>query len=65
MFIAGSMPGRRIVSREIVERLNENSPEGDMRAVAIAVTMLVASFVILFCINLLQTWMNRHFLDEN
>ena len=65
VFIAGSMPGRRIVSLEIVERLNENSPEGDMRAVAIAVTMLVASFVILFCINLLQTWMNRRFLDEN
>ena len=65
VFIAGSMPGRRIVSLEIVERLNEKSPEGDMRAVAIAVTMLVASFVILFCINLLQTWMNRRFLDEN
>lgn len=65
IFIAGSMPGRRIVSLEIVERLNENSPEGDLRAVAVAVTMLVASFVLLFCINLLQTWMNRRYVDSN
>lgn len=65
IFIAGSMPGRRIVSLEIVERLNENSPEGDLRAVAVAVTMLVASFLLLFCINLLQTWMNRRYVDSN
>ena len=63
VFIAGSMPGRRIVSLEIVERLNENSPEGDLRAVAVAVTMLVASFLILFCINLFQNWMNRRFSE--
>lgn len=65
IFIAGSMPGRRIVSLEIVERLNENSHEGDLRAVAVAVTMLVASFVLLFLINLWQTWMNRRFVDTN
>ncbi|MDO4571336.1 MAG: sulfate ABC transporter permease subunit CysT [Planctomycetia bacterium] len=64
IFIAGSKAGQRIVSLEIVEKLNENSPEGDMRAVAIAVTMLGASFLLLLCINLVQTWMNRRYADE-
>ena len=59
IFIAGSMPGRRIVSLEIVERLNENSPSGDLSAVAVAVTMLLASFVLLLIINLLQARMQR------
>ncbi|MDO4549680.1 MAG: sulfate ABC transporter permease subunit CysT [Planctomycetia bacterium] len=62
IFIAGSMPGRRIVSLEIVERLNENSTSGDLSAVAVAVTMLIASFILLFIINLFQTWMNRRYL---
>ena len=64
IFIAGSMPGRRIVSLEIVERLNENSPEGDLRAVAVAVTMLVASFLLLLIINLLQARMQRQHAVE-
>lgn len=64
VFIAGSKVGQRIVSLEIVERLNENSAAGDMRAVAIAISMLGASFVILLCINLLQTWMNRRYVES-
>ncbi len=59
VFISGSMAGQRIVSLEIVELLGENTAAGDLSAIAIAVTMLLASFLILLLINLLQTWMNR------
>lgn len=59
VFISGTMPGQRIVSLEIMELLGENTAAGDLSAIAIAVTMLVASFLLLLLINLLQTWMNR------
>lgn len=60
VFIAGtSLP---IVSIEIVKNL-QGGQEDLMCAVAIATTMLVASFLILFCINFMQTWMNRRFAD--
>lgn len=59
IFIAGSMPGNRIISLEIVERLQENSVSGDLGAVAVAVSTLVISFILLLLINLLQTWMVR------
>lgn len=62
VFIAGtSLP---IVSIEIVKNL-QGGQEDMMIAVAIATTMLVASFVILFCINFMQIWMNRRFADNN
>lgn len=62
VFIAGtSLP---IVSIEIVKNL-QGGQEDMMIAVAIATTMLVASFIILFCINFMQIWMNRRFADNN
>lgn len=59
VFISGTMPGQRIVSLEIMELLGDNTADGDLSAIAIAVTMLLASFLLLLLINLLQTWMNR------
>jgi len=62
VFIAGTaMP---IVSIEIAKNLQGNE-EDMMIAVAIATTMLVASFLILFCINFIQFWMNRRYMETN
>ncbi len=61
VFIAGT--GLPIVSIEIVKNL-QGGPDDMMIAVAIATTMLVASFVILFCINFMQMWMNRRYMES-
>ncbi|MDO4628687.1 MAG: sulfate ABC transporter permease subunit CysT [Planctomycetia bacterium] len=61
VFIAGtSLP---IVSIEIVKNL-QGGQEDLMCAVAIATTMLIASFMILFCINFMQIWMNRRYMEN-
>lgn len=62
VFIAGTaMP---IVSILITKNL-QGGPEDMMVAVAIATTMLAASFLILFCINFMQFWMNRRYMETN
>lgn len=60
VFIAGtSIP---VVSIEIVKNL-QGGQEDLMCAVAIAATMLAASFIILLCINFLQLWMHQKQVD--
>lgn len=57
VFIAGNLPGKtEITSLLIFSKLDQHKPE---EATAIAVVMLVASFVILMGINLLQRWTGR------
>lgn len=57
VFISGNMPYEtEIISLLIVKKLEQNNYPG---ATAIAVIMLVASFVILFGINMLQRWSAR------
>jgi sulfate transport system permease protein len=57
VFIAGNMPLKtEITSLLIVTKLEQYDYAG---ATAIAVTMLVASFVILLAINTLQWWVSR------
>lgn len=57
IFIAGNMPGvSEIVPLLIVTRLEQFDYAG---AAAVAVVMLVASFVLLLVINLLQRWSRR------
>lgn len=54
VFISGNMPYEtEIISLLIVKKLEQNNYPG---ATAIAVIMLIASFVILFGINMLQRW---------
>ncbi|MGB8369362.1 MAG: sulfate ABC transporter permease subunit CysT [Limisphaerales bacterium] len=58
IFIAGNMPGySEITPLLIITKLEEFDYPG---ATAIAVTMLVASFVLLLAINFLQWWGHRH-----
>ncbi len=58
IFIAGNMPGySEITPLLIITNLEEFDYPG---ATAIAVTMLVASFVLLLAINFLQWWGHRH-----
>ena len=58
IFIAGNMPGySEITPLLIITKLEEFDYPG---ATAIAVTMLVASFVLLLTINFLQWWSHRH-----
>ncbi len=57
VFISGNMPMRtEIVPLLIITKLEQYDYEG---AAAIAVVMLVLSFVLLLVINLLQWWSNR------
>ncbi|MBW4696572.1 MAG: sulfate ABC transporter permease subunit CysT [Aphanocapsa lilacina HA4352-LM1] len=57
VFISGNMPGRtEIASLLIITKLEQYDYAG---ATAIAVVMLVAAFVLLFAINLLQRWSSR------
>jgi sulfate transport system permease protein len=57
IFIAGNMPMRtEITSLLIVTKLEQYDYAG---ATAIAVVMLLASFVLLLAINLLQRWQAR------
>jgi len=58
VFISGNMPMKtEITPLLIITKLEEFDYSG---ATAIAVTMLVASFVLLLAINFLQWWSNRH-----
>jgi sulfate/thiosulfate transport system permease protein len=58
VFIAGNMPMRtEITPLLIVIKLEQFDYAG---ATALAVVMLVASFVLLLVINILQRWMTRH-----
>lgn len=58
IFIAGNMPGRsEIVPLLIITRLEQYDYAG---AAALGVAMLIASFGLLFTINLLQRWGRRH-----
>lgn len=57
IFIAGNMPGvSEIVPLIIMTKLEQYDYTG---ATSIAVVMLLASFLMLFAINLLQTWSRR------
>lgn len=57
IFIAGNMPGvSEIVPLIIITKLEQYDYTG---ATSIAVVMLLASFLMLFAINLLQTWSRR------
>jgi len=59
IFIAGNYPMRtEITPLLIVTKLEEFDYPG---ATAIAVVMLVASFVLLLVINFLQWWSHRHY----
>jgi sulfate transport system permease protein len=58
IFIAGNMPMvSEITPLLIITKLEQYDYQG---ATAIATVMLVASFVMLFCINLLQKWSRRY-----
>ena len=58
VFISGNMPHRtEIVPLLIITKLEQYDYRG---ATALAVMMLVASFVLLLAINLLQKWSRRH-----
>ena len=58
VFISGNMPMEtEIVPMLIVDKLEQFDVVG---ACAMAVVMLVASFVLLLVINLLQWWSRRH-----
>lgn len=58
IFISGNMPMKtEITPLLIVTKLEQYDYAG---ATALAVVMLVISFVMLFAINLLQWWSNRH-----
>jgi sulfate transport system permease protein len=58
VFISGNMPMRtEIVPLLIITKLEQYDYSG---ATAIAVVMLVASFILLLLINLLQKWSRRH-----
>ncbi|MFZ1054356.1 MAG: sulfate ABC transporter permease subunit CysT, partial [Opitutaceae bacterium] len=58
VFISGNMPMRtEIVPLLIITKLEQYDYQG---ATAIAVVMLVSSFVLLLLINLLQKWSRRH-----
>lgn len=59
VFIAGNMPMRtEIVPLLIITKLEQYDYRG---ATAIAVVMLVASFLLLLVINLLQNWSRRYY----
>jgi sulfate transport system permease protein len=58
VFISGNLPMEtEIVPKLIIDKLGQFDVVG---ACAMAVVMLVASFVLLFLINLLQWWSRRH-----
>lgn len=60
VFISGNMPMKtEITTLMIVTKLEQYDTAG---ATALAVVMLLASFVILFAINLLQWWTSRGYL---
>jgi sulfate transport system permease protein len=57
IFIAGNMPGvSEIIPLIIITKLEQYDYTG---ATSIAVVMLLASFLMLFAINLLQAWSRR------
>ncbi|MDR2862463.1 MAG: sulfate ABC transporter permease subunit CysT [Puniceicoccales bacterium] len=65
VFISGNQPNKtEITPFRIITKLEESNAAGAAvpyaTATAVAVVMLVASFVLLFLINLLQKWSRRH-----
>jgi sulfate transport system permease protein len=59
VFISGNMPGRtEIIPLLIITKLEQFDYRG---ATAIAVVMLIASFVLLLIINMLQKWSRRYY----
>ena len=60
IFIAGNST---IIPQQIVIRLEVNTPETLNDATALAATMLVVSFVLLFVINMLQLWGTRKYRE--
>lgn len=62
IFISGNRQGYTEITPLIIfMRLEEYDYKG---ATAIAVVMLVASFIMLLCINLLQRWSSRHLITD-
>ncbi|MDR2512247.1 MAG: ABC transporter permease subunit [Puniceicoccales bacterium] len=65
IFIAGNQPGKtEIVPLRILTKLEESNASAAhtpyAEATAVAAIMLVASFILLLLINLLQKWSRRH-----
>jgi sulfate/thiosulfate transport system permease protein len=60
IFIAGTMKATEIVPLLIIIKLNETGENSYAEAAAIAVVMLVASFLILLFINIVQWWNRRY-----
>jgi len=61
VFGDGTIPNGGTIAPELIFRML-NVPDYD-KATAIAVTMLVASFILLFIINMLQLWGTRKYRD--
>ncbi len=62
LFIGGMIPGKtEIVSNVIIQKLYEEN--GHIPASVIALAMLLASFLLMFIINLVQRWANRRFIQ--
>ncbi len=60
LFIGGMIPGKtEIMSNVILSKLYEEN--GQIPASAVALVMLIASFLLLLLINLVQVWANRRF----
>lgn len=60
IFISGNKIFQtQIVSQVIVTRIEGGDANGDLMASAIAITMLAASFALMFLINLLQLWSKK------
>jgi sulfate/thiosulfate transport system permease protein len=60
IFIAGTKKSTEIVPLLIIIKLNETGDDSYAEAAAIAVVMLVASFLILLFINIIQWWNRRY-----
>jgi len=58
IFIAGNIPGKTQVTSVVIMQELDMFEYG--KATAIAVVMLVVSFVLLLGVNVLQWWTNRH-----
>ena len=57
LFISNGLPGQQeIVPMLIMNKLDQLTPQGNAEAAAIAVVMLLASFLLLLLINLGQWW---------
>ena len=59
LFISNGLPGQEIVPMLIMNKLDQLTPAGNSGAAAIAVVMLLASFVLLLIVNLGQWWTRK------